>query len=110
VPISRIVLVALPLACLGYAAVAVIHGGAWLSAAAAVVLAGLLWGRHPRARFAAYVFFSTLALRALISRGWLTLLFAGGAVLLLQAAPAKALWPRLTPGWSRKPDDRMRPS
>lgn len=108
--ITRVVLVALPLACLGYAAVAVIHGRAWLSAAAAVVLAGLLWRRHPRARFAAYIFFSALALRALTSSGWPTLLFAGGAVLLLQAAPAKAVWPRLTPGWSRKPDDRMRRS
>jgi len=102
---SRLVVV-VPLACVVYAAVALGTRGAWLSAAAATLLAWLLWRRHPRARFAAYVFFSALALRGVTSQGWPLLAFAVVAVLALQTPPARAAWPRLTPGFKRPPDAR----
>src|SRR5262245_31492041 len=52
------------------------------------------------ARFTAYIFFSALALRAVTSGRWLTLAFAVGGVLLLQAPSARAAWPRLRPASS----------
>lgn len=104
--LPRLVVALPPLACVVYAVVAG-AARAWLPAAAALVAGWLLWRRHPRARFAAYIFLSALALRAMTSGAWLTLAFAAGALLLLQAPPARAAWPRLTPGWSRDADDRM---
>ena len=111
--LGRLVVGLLPVACLAYAAVALgvgPVGPAWLSAAAALILGWLLWRRHPRARFAAYIFFSALALRAVTSSRWLTLALAVGGVLLLQAPSARDAWPRLRPGWSRQAGDRMRRS
>jgi hypothetical protein len=105
----RLVVALLPLACVGHAALAV-GQRRWLPAAAAVVVAWLLWRRHARARFAAYIFFSALAMRAVLTGGWLTLAFAAAAILLMQAPPARAAWPRLQPGWRRDAGDRMRGS
>jgi hypothetical protein len=96
---GRLLVAALPLACLAYAVVAILTTRAWISAAAALVVTWLLWRRHPRARFAAYIFFSGLALRGVTQGDWLTLGFALAAVGALQAAPARARWPRLTAGF-----------
>jgi hypothetical protein len=106
--ISSVVVALLPLACLAYAAVALAERGAWLSAAAAVLIAWLLWRRHRRARFAAYVLFTVVALRGALAARWPALAFAVAAVLVMQTPPARAAWPRLTPGFGR--GDRMRGS
>jgi hypothetical protein len=105
---SRLVVALLPLACLAYAAVAVGVRGAWLSAAAATLLAWLLWRRQRRARFAAYVFFSAVAVRSALTGRWPTLAFAVAMVLAMQTRPARAAWPRLRPGWRPSGGDRMR--
>ncbi|MBM3220444.1 MAG: hypothetical protein FJZ38_17540 [Candidatus Rokubacteria bacterium] len=89
--------VALPLALLAYAAVALVQGW-WLSAAVAPVVAWLLWRRHARARFTAYVFLSVLAVRALVIASWPLALFALGAIGALQLPAARRAWPRLTRG------------
>jgi hypothetical protein len=107
---ARMVVLLLPLACLVFGAVAVAVRGAWLSAAAATLVAWLLWRRHRRARFAAYVYFTAVAVRGALTARWPTLAFAIAAVLVLQAPPALLLWPRLTPGVRRKRGDRMRRS
>ena len=64
--------------------------------------AWLLWRRHPRARFAAYIFLSALGLRAAVAGLWATLLFAAAAMVLLQTPAAQRAWPRLTPRWPRR--------
>ena len=101
---ARIVVLPFAAALLAYAVVAVTQGW-WVSACAAPVVAWLLWRRHRRARFAAYIFFSVLAARAGITASWPLGLFALAAVLLLQLPPARRAWPRLTPGrpWARMP-------
>jgi hypothetical protein len=104
----RVVVVVLPLACLAYAAIALGAHGAWISAAAATLVAWWLWRRHRRARFAAYVFFSAVAVRSALTARWPTLAFALAAVLVMQAPPALVAWPRLRPGWRRRGGDRMR--
>ena len=94
----------LPAALVACAAVA-LGARAWgLSGAAALVVAALPWRRHPRARFAAYVYGSALALRGLVRQQWVALAFAAGAIALLQLAAARRAWPRLSPrrgprGW-----------
>jgi hypothetical protein len=82
---------------LAYTAVAVSRGW-WPSALAAPVVAWLLWRRHRRARFSAYVFFSVLAARALLVASWGLGLFALLAIALLQLPAARRAWPRLTRG------------
>ena len=104
---SRLVAALLPLSCVAYAVVALGWRHSWVSAAAGVLIAALLWWRHPRARFAAYIFFSAMAIRGVLTAAWPTLAFAIAAVLLLQTPPALAAWPRLRPGRVRS--DRMRP-
>jgi len=89
--------IALPVALLAYAAVALLHGW-WLSAAVAPVVAWLLWRRHPRARFTAYVFLSVLAARGALMGAWPLVLFALAAVGALQLPAARRAWPRLTRG------------
>jgi len=78
----------------------------WPSAVAAPLVAALLWRRHRRARFSAYVFFSVLAARGAITNVWALPLYALAAVGLMQTSAARVAWPRLTPGRAR--DDRMR--
>ena len=80
---SRLVVALLPAACVAYAALAWRHS--WISAIAGALIALFLWWRHPRARFAAYIFFSAMAVRAALT----------------------AAWPRLRPGRVRS--DRMPP-
>src|SRR5512134_3860668 len=99
---------ALPLAfatgLLAYTPVALTRGW-WLSALAAPIVAWLLWRRHRRARFAAYIFFSVLTARAVLIGSWAVALFALAALALLQLPAARRTWPRLTPGrpWARMP-------
>jgi hypothetical protein len=94
-----------------YSGVAVVYRW-WPSAVAAPLVAALLWRRHRRARFAAYVFFSVLAARGLVTGIWPLPAYALVALGLLQTPPACAAWPRLTPGRTRSdaapPGDRMR--
>jgi hypothetical protein len=89
--------IALPAALLGYTALAAVNGW-WLSALVAPLVAWLLWRRHRRARFTAYVFLSVLVARALVAASWPLALFALGALGALQLPAARRAWPRLTPG------------
>jgi len=104
---SRLVVVLLPLACVAYAAAALAWRHSWISAIAAVLVAAFLGARHSRARFAAYIFFSAMAIRGALTAAWPALAFAVGAVLLMQTPAARAAWPRLRPGRVR--GDRMPP-
>lgn len=89
--------IALPIALLAYAGVALLNGW-WVSAIVAPVVAWLLWRRHPRARFTAYVFLSVLAARGLLMPSWALVLFALAAIGSLQLPAARRFWPRLTRG------------
>src|SRR2546423_6061803 len=71
----------------------------WPSALMAPLLAVLLWRRHRRARFSAYVFFSVLAARGALTGVWALPVYALAVVGVLQTASARAVWPRLTPAW-----------
>jgi hypothetical protein len=64
---------------------------------AAPYVAWLVWRRHPRARFAAYVFFTHEALRGLHLRHWDAVALAGLAVLLLQLPAARRWLPSVRP-------------
>ena len=86
-----------PVALLAYAGVAVANAW-WPSALLAPVLAWLLWRRHGRARFAAYIFFSVMTARAFLVGSWPLALFALAAIGVLQLPAARRAWPRLTPG------------
>ena len=106
----RLVVVLLPLACIAYGVVAVVTRGAWISIVAATVVAWLLWRRYGRARFAAYIFLSAVALRSALTARWPSLAFAIAAILVMQTPPARAAWPRLRLGAVRGGGDRMRRS
>lgn len=84
-------------ATLAYAAAA-LAGGAWLSGAAAPVVAGLLALRHRRARFAAYVLWTLAAVRGVATGRWALAGAALAVIGLLQTPPARALWPRVGTG------------
>jgi hypothetical protein len=94
-----------------YAAVAVALRW-WPSAVVALAVAVMLWRRLPRARFAAYVFFSVLAARGALTGVWGLTVFGLAAIALLQTPVATRAWPRVRPGRLRgggpPPDDRMR--
>ena len=90
-----VVTILLPLALLGYALVAAGVTHWWISGLAAPVVAILLWRVHPRARFAAYVFLSVVALRGALTHRWAAVAFAAAAVALMQTAAARRVWPRL---------------
>ena len=96
---------------LAYSAVAVTRHW-WPSAVMAPLLAVLLWRRHRRARFSAYVFFSVLATRGTLTGVWALPAYAAVAIGLLQTPAARVTWPRLQRGRTRTdppaPDDRMR--
>ena len=92
---ARVMSIALPVALLVYAVVALMVGW-WPSAVVAPVVAWLLWRRHARARFTAYVFFSVMTARALLIASWPLALFALGAIGVLQLPAARRAWPRLT--------------
>lgn len=95
------VAVLIPIALLVYAALALGAARWWLSGLAAPVIAALLWRRHPRARFAAYVLLSVVALRSVLGRHWAALVFAAAVLALLQTPAARAAWPRLRLGRTR---------
>lgn len=95
------VAVLLPAALLAYAGLALGVARWWISGLAAPVIALWLWRRHPRARFAAYVFFSVVALRGVVGHRWAALAFAAVAVALMQTPAARRAWPRLRPGPTR---------
>ena len=79
---------------LGAATIALAVEGRWLSAAAALGVAALLVGRHPRARFSAYVLLSVLAARAGLHGQWELAALGVAAIVLLQTSAAARLWPR----------------
>src|SRR2546422_465378 len=82
------VAVVLPLALAAYACVALGVAHWWVSGLVAPVVAALLWRRHPRARFAAYVFLSLVALRGALAHRWAALAFAVVVVALMRTTPA----------------------
>ena len=95
---SRVVVTLLPAACVAYAAASLAWRHSWISAVAGALVALFLWQRVRRARFAAYIFFSAMAIRSALTAAWPTLAFAVVAVLALQTPAARAAWPRLRPG------------
>jgi len=111
-PRPSFVVIALVSSLLVYAGIAVARHW-WPSALMAPLLAVLLWRRHRRARFSAYVFFSVLAARGALTGVWALPVYALAVVGVLQTASARAAWPRLTPAWRARGDapargDRMR--
>ncbi|MBI2204359.1 MAG: hypothetical protein HYU41_10970 [Candidatus Rokubacteria bacterium] len=92
--VARLVILAIPASIAAYAAIALAHGW-WLSGAAAPFVAWLLWRRHPRARFSAYVLLSVVVLRALVGGPWWVVLYAIAVIAGLQTPPATARWPRI---------------
>jgi hypothetical protein len=91
--------IVLAVALLLYAAVALLEGW-WPSAVFAPVVAWLLWRRHRRARFAAYIFFSVMTVRGILTGSWPLVLFALAVIGAFQLPAARRAWPRLTPGRS----------
>jgi hypothetical protein len=94
---ERVVVVALVGGLVAYAVLALM-AHRFVSGLAAPLVAVLLAIRHPRARFAAYVFFSALTIRGIVAGAWMLVLFAGAGILVLQAPAARRAWPRLVPG------------
>jgi hypothetical protein len=73
----------------------------FVSAMVAPGVAALLVWRHPRARFSAYVFFSALAFRGLVTGAWPLALFAVAGIVAMLTPPARRAWPRLVAGTTR---------
>jgi hypothetical protein len=96
-PAERRVLVLLVLSLAVSATVAVAAEMWWLSGTAALEVAALLAARHARARFAAYILLSALAVRAGLAGRWGLAALSVGGILLLQTPAAGRLWPRLRP-------------
>ena len=96
-PTNPVVLL-LPAAVLAYAVIALAVARWWLSGLVALAVAFLMWRRHPRARFSAYILLSAVALRGLFSRSWRALAFAVVVLALMQTPAAWRAWPRLRPG------------
>ena len=101
---ERLTVVALAGGLVLYAAFALL-AHRWISGLVAPLVAALLIARHPRARFSAYVFFSALALRALVAGAWPLALFGGAAIVVMQTPPAVRAWPRVVAGRSRAAPD-----
>jgi hypothetical protein len=83
-----------PAALLAYAVFA-LASGRWLSGAAAPVVAWLLWRRHARARFSAYVLLSVVVARAALTGAWWLAIAALVVIVALQTPAAARAWPRL---------------
>ena len=80
---------------------------------AAPYVAWLVWRRHPRARFAAYVFLTHEALRGAHFHRWDAVALAGLWILLLQLPAARRWLPSIRPAemrarWRRGPRVRTR--
>ncbi len=99
--------VLMPVTLVLYAIVALVSLHHWLSAVAALIVAVLLWRRHPRARFSAYILFSAMAARAALAGDWRVLALAGAAIVVMQTPAAARAWPRLRRGVTRVDSDRM---
>jgi hypothetical protein len=97
---ERVVVIALAAALVLYAVVAA-SAHRWISTLVAPLLAGLMMTRHPRARFSAYVFFSAVAARGLMTGAWPLVLFGGTAIAMMQTPPAVRAWPRVVVGRTR---------
>jgi hypothetical protein len=97
---ERVVVIALAVALVSYAIVAA-AAHRWISTLVAPLLAGLMLTRHPRARFSAYVFFSAVAARGLMTGAWPLVVFGGTAIVVLQTPPAVRAWPRVVGGRTR---------
>ena len=82
----------------------------WVSTVAAAVVAVLLGCSHPRARFAAYIFFSALAVRGAVTGMWALPLYGGIVLAAMQTPAARRAWPRLARGRLLGGDGRMRRS
>lgn len=82
----------------------------WASMLAASVVAALLARSHRRARFAAYVFFTAVAIRGAVAGIWALPVYAGLVLAAMQTEPARRAWPRLTRGRLLGGDGRMRGS
>jgi hypothetical protein len=82
----------------------------WPSMVAGSVVAVLLACSHRRARFAAYVFLTAVAIRGALTGLWPLLVYAAVVLLVMQTAPARRAWPRLVPGRLFGGGDRMRRS
>jgi hypothetical protein len=106
---TRPVVRALVASLVAYAAVAATRQW-WPSVVTAAVVAVLLWRCHPRARFAAYIFFTVLAIRGAATGVWSLPVYSLVAVALMQTAGARQAWPRLVRGRVGSPGDRMRGS
>jgi hypothetical protein len=74
-----------------------------ISGLGAIVTAVLLWRRHPRARFTAYVLLSLIALRGAVIGAWVLAVLGVAGLLVLQTPAAHRAWPRLRRGWRRGP-------
>jgi hypothetical protein len=98
---------------LAYTAVAVARHW-WPSVLTAPLVAVLLSVGHRRARFSAYIFFTVLAARGVLTGVWALPLYAVAAIGLMQTAAARRAWPRLRAGGLRDGadggGDKMRPS
>jgi hypothetical protein len=92
-----------------YAAIAA-YQQRWPSTVAASVVAALLGWSHRRARFAAYIFFTALALRGALTGVWALPVYGGIVLAAMQTAPARRAWPRLVRGRLLGGDGRMRRS
>ncbi|MBI3637196.1 MAG: hypothetical protein HY216_13460 [Candidatus Rokubacteria bacterium] len=92
--------VLVPLALLAYAAYALLVAHWWVSGLAASIVAALLWTRHPRARFSAYVLLSVIVLRGLIRGEWGAAAFGAVAIAVLQLPASRRAWPRIPLGRS----------
>ena len=82
----------------------------WPSLVGGSMLLVLLSAAHRRARFAAYIFFTAVAIRGVVAGSWALPLYAGVVLLVMQTAPARRAWPRLVRGRLFGRDDRMRRS
>src|SRR5947208_11135490 len=91
------VTVVLPLALVAYACVALGVAHWWVSGLVAPYVAALLWRRHPRARFAAYVFLTHEAARGLHFGHWEAAAVAAGWLAVLQLPAARRWAPSLRP-------------
>lgn len=99
--------VLMPVTLVLYAIVALVWLHRWPSAVAALIVAALLWRRHPRARFSAYILFSVMAARAALTGDWRVFALAVAAIVVMQTPAAAPAWPRLRRGVARADSDRM---
>ena len=98
---ERALALGLALALAGYATFALAVGHWWVSGVAAPAL---MLARHRRARFSAYIFFSVVVARGVLTGWWMLAGGAVAAILLLQTPLALRTWPRLpTPARMTRP-------